>query len=51
MYSGAIVELFRGKKEVIVTLGYIVTYVNKYTPAFMGDVYKTTAYNTNVLLK
>lgn len=51
MYSGTIVELFRGKKNFTVTLGYSVTYMNKYTPAFMDDVYKNTAYNTNVLLK
>lgn len=41
MYSGTIVGTNEGKKTTFsVTLGYIVTYVNKYTPAFMDDVYK-----------
>lgn len=41
MYSGTIVGTNEGgKKPFRVTLGYIVTYVSKYTPAFMDDVYK-----------
>lgn len=51
MYSETIVDLFKGEKKIYsVALGYIVTYVNNYTPAFMDNVYKNTAYNTNVLL-
>lgn len=54
MYSGTIVGTNEGKKKQTfsVTLGYIVTYVNKYTPAFMDDVYKKIKIlrnNTNVL--
>lgn len=30
----------KNKQTFSVTLDYIVTYVNKYTPAFMDDVYK-----------